>query len=140
MAVKKAVQQPAFDQAKLYLWVKGLEGKINNLLREVDLLKNDFIKKQSSIKKDVKTVSDDLLEIKHQFTATTQKMDLIIKELKKTAGIEEVMTLKKYLEFWNPINFVSQRDLERAVQTALSEAANSRPKQEETGGKKVGVK
>ena len=48
-------------------------------------------------------------------------MDLIIKELKKTAGIEEVMTLRKYVDFWNPINFVTQRDLERAVETKLNE-------------------
>ena len=38
-------QEGSFDQAKLFLWVKGLETKVNNLTREVDSIKNDFIRK-----------------------------------------------------------------------------------------------
>jgi len=41
---------------------------------------------------------------------------LIIRELKRTAGKEEITVLKKYLEYWNPINFVTQRDLERTLE------------------------
>ena len=49
-------------------------------------------------------------------------MDLIIKELKITAGKEELMTLKKYIDFWNPMNFVTQRDVERVVEEKMSES------------------
>ncbi|MFH1828199.1 MAG: hypothetical protein ABH824_02960 [Nanoarchaeota archaeon] len=121
MAEKTSVtpQTPGFDNAKLYLWVKGLEGKVNNILREVDLLKNDFIKRNNRLNKEIKTINDDFLEIKHEQEKMMQKMDLVIKELKKTAGIEEVMTIKKYLEFWNPINFVTQKDLDRAIESRM---------------------
>ena len=108
-----------FDNAKLYVWVKGLESKINNLLREVDVLKNDFIKRANQLNKDFKTISDDVVELRHQQQKMDQKMVLIIKELKQTAGTEEVMTLKKYVEFWNPLNFVTQKDLEKAVERRL---------------------
>ncbi|MFH1276472.1 MAG: hypothetical protein ABIH82_05155 [Candidatus Woesearchaeota archaeon] len=108
-----------FDLAKLYVWVKGLEGKVNNLLREFDLLKNDFIKKNSSMRKDVKTTNDDILEIKHDQNRTLEKMDLIVKELKRTAGVEELQVLKKYIDFWNPMNFVTQRDLDREIEKRL---------------------
>ncbi|MEK6809226.1 MAG: hypothetical protein AABY40_00995 [Nanoarchaeota archaeon] len=110
-----------FDSAKLYVWVKGLESKANNLLREVDVLKNDFINRANKLNKDFKTLSDDLMEIRHEQEKMNQKMTLIISELKQTAGAEEVMTLKKYLEFWNPLNFVTQRDLEKAIETKLAE-------------------
>jgi hypothetical protein len=113
--------QSGFDNAKIYLWVKGLEGKVNNLLRETDLLKNDLIRKNNLMKKDMKILTNDVLDMKHNQEKTLQKMDLIIKELKKTAGIEEVMTLRKYVDFWNPINFVTQRDLDRAIETKLNE-------------------
>ena len=43
-------------------------------------------------------------------------MDLIIKELKRTAGKEEITVLKKYLEYWNPINFVTKQDLDRTLE------------------------
>jgi len=112
-------EQGSFDQAKLYLWVKALEGKVNNLLREVDMIKNDFIKRTNDLKKEMKNTSADLLEFRHDHEKTIEKMDLIVKELKQTAGIEEVKTLKKYMELWNPMTFVTQKDLERMVEQKL---------------------
>ena len=121
MAEKEVPQaESSFSSGKLYIWVKSLEGKVNNLLREVDVLKGDLIRKNNDLRKDVKTLSEDLVEARHELAKTSQKMDLIVKELKQTAGIEEVMTLKKYVDFWNPMNFVTQRDLERAVETRVS--------------------
>ena len=117
----QAAPTQEFDSAKLYVWVKGLESKANNLLREVDVLKNDFIKRANKLNKDFKTLSDDLLEIRHEQEKMNQKMTLIINELKQTAGGEEVAILKKYIEFWNPLNFVTQRDLEKAIEAKLAE-------------------
>lgn len=117
MAMQQQLQQEdSFNSAKLYMWVKGLESKVNNLLREVDVLKNDSIRKTTSLKKEIKGISEDLVELKHEQEKTLQKMDLIIKELKQTAGVEEVMTLKKYVDLWSPLNFVTQRDVQRLVE------------------------
>ena len=113
-------QSSGFGEAKLYVWVKGLESKLNTLMREVDILKNDLIKKNESLRKNMKVLNDDLLETKHQQEKTLQKMDLIIKELKQTAGIEEVMTIKKYMEFWNPLHFVTQNDLDQAIEAKIN--------------------
>lgn len=117
---KTQPEQAEFDASKIYLWVKSLESKVNNLLREVDLIKNDLLRKQNELKKDLKSVNSDLLELQHQQAKVSEKMDLIIQELKKTAGIEEVMTIKKYLELWNPMNFVTQHDLERTIDNRLA--------------------
>ena len=110
-----------FDAAKLYVWIKGVESKVNTLVREVDLLKNDYIKKHNDLKRELKIFNDDVLDLKRNKDQAQQKMDLVIKELKQTAGVEEVAVLKKYVEYWNPINFVTQRDLERAVQAKLAQ-------------------
>ncbi len=109
------VDQGTFDNAKIYVWVKGLEGKLNSLVREVDLLKNELVKKNSALSRDVKVMNEEVLELRRQHELTTQKMELMIKELKQTAGLEDVQVIKKYLELWNPLQFVSQRDLERAI-------------------------
>ncbi|MBI2662596.1 hypothetical protein HYX11_04005 [Candidatus Woesearchaeota archaeon] len=106
----------SFDNAKLYMWTKSLETKVNNLLREVDTLKNDYVKKNNDLKKEVKSLNDDLLELKRNYEKTLQKMDMIIKELKQTAGSEELTVLRKYIDLWNPLNFVTQRDLEKTVE------------------------
>jgi histidyl-tRNA synthetase len=133
----QSVQEGSFDQAKLFLWVKGLETKVNNLTREVDSIKNDFIRKTNDLKSEFKTLNSDLLEFKHKHEKTVEKMDLIVKELKQTAGQEEVQTLKKYLELWNPMNFVSQRDLERTLDSKL-ELKKKQVKQEKQSKEKHG--
>jgi hypothetical protein len=46
---------------------------------------------------------------------------LIIKELRLTAGREELETLKKYVDLWSPMNFVTQRDVERIVEEKMGE-------------------
>jgi hypothetical protein len=129
MAAKASPQQPAFDQGKMYVWIKGVETKVNNLIRELDVIKNDFIRKANDLKDNVKSLNDDMLELKREQEKTSQNMDLIIKELKKTAGIEEVQTIKKYIEFWNPMNFVTQRDLDRAIEAKLSIKQSEEAKQ-----------
>src|SRR3989344_4918561 len=105
-----------FDAAKLYVWIKGVESKVNTLVREVDLLKNDSIKKQNDLKRQLKITGEDLLELKRAQEQARQRMDLVIKELKQTAGLEDVAVLKKYVEYWNPLVFVTQKDVERVVQ------------------------
>ena len=119
------VQPPANDTSRLFVWVKGLEGKLNNLLREMNIIKNDAMKKQSQLRFDVKAMNDDLLELKREQEKINQKIDLIIRELKQTAGAEEVLTLKKYLDLWNPLNFVTQRDLDRALDSRLAQRAST---------------
>jgi hypothetical protein len=110
----------AFDSSKLYLWVKGLESKVNNLLREIEVLKNNFSRKNQDLTREIKLLNEEMLTLKQEQEKMLEKMDLVVKELKRTAGIEEVMVLKKYVDLWNPLNFVTQRDLERAVDSRLA--------------------
>jgi len=117
-----APPQQSFDSSMMYVWIKGVESKVNNLIREMNVLKNDFVRKASDLKNEVKILNEDILELKREQEKTRQNFDLIIKELKQTAGIEEVTTLKKYIEFWNPMNFVTRRDLKRFMETELMEA------------------
>ena len=110
-----------FDLSKIYVWIRGIESKVNNLRRELDVIKQDNSQKQDKISKEIKMIRDDLIELKREREKTNQKMDLIIKELKLTAGKEELMTLKKYIDYWNPMNFVTQRDVERVVEEKMGE-------------------
>ena len=127
MAAPTPPEESGFDSAKLYVWIKGVESKVNTLVREVDVLKNDYIKKHNDLKRELKLFNEDALALKRAQDQAQQKMDLVIKELKQTAGVEDVAVLKKYVEFWNPINFVTQKDLDRAVQAKMAQLRESEP-------------
>src|SRR3989344_3818108 len=115
-----SVESGELSPARIYVWVKSLESKVNNLLREVDVLKGDFISKSNSFKRDMKTFNEEVLELRHQQEKFMQKMDLVIKELQKTAGAGELASLQKYIDLWNPLNFVTQRDVQRIIEDNLT--------------------
>jgi hypothetical protein len=128
----KAEHKSSFDSAKMYVWLKALEGKVNNLIREMNLIKNDFVAKSKDMQETLKISSQEILELKHEQESSLKKMDIIIKELKQTAGIEKLQTLQKYVDFWNPINFVTQRDVERIVEQKMTESKKTKEKKAET--------
>ena len=117
----KEEQKNTFDSARMYVWLKALEGKVNNLIRELNLIKTDFVTKTKDMQETLKISNQEILELKHEQESALKKMDIIIKELKQTAGIEKLQTLQKYVDFWNPINFVTQRDVERIVEQKMKE-------------------
>lgn len=115
----------------MYTWLKALESKVNNLNRELSVLKEGLLKKNIDLRKDIKTLNDELLELRRGHETTLQKMDLMIKELKQTAGVEDVMVIKKYMEYWNPLNFVTQGDLQRAVEARWEQQSRKEQRQKE---------
>ena len=126
----------ALDPNTLYIVVKGLESKANNLLRQMDIFKNDYLKKNTDMKKEVKALTDDLLDLKRNHDSVVQKMDIVIKELRQTAGIEQVSILKRYVDLWNPLNFATQRDVERIIETKLSDLHHGSHAMHDQGTKK----
>lgn len=118
---KKEANFEEFSQNRVYVWLKGTESKVNSLRREIDLLKSDLARKYEKINKELKTINDDVIELKREQEKTAEKMDLIVKELRLTAGKEDLMVIKKYLDLWNPLNFVTQRDVERLIEEKLEE-------------------
>ena len=119
---KEPVQAQSSPQmVKLFTWVKSLETKINSLTREFELIKNESLRAQTHIKAQVKHISETVTEVKHAHEKLNQTVDLLIKEIKQTAGSSEVEVLKKYIEYWNPINFVTQKDLDRYFEVKMKE-------------------
>ena len=122
----EAVQQSSPEMVKLFTWVKSLETKINSLTREFELIKNEALRTQSHMRTEIKHVTDSVVEIKHAQEKVQQTVDLLIKEIKQTAGSSDVEVLKKYIEYWNPINFVTQKDLDRYFEVKMKELEQKR--------------
>ena len=49
------------------------------------------------------------------------KINLLIKEITLSAKKEDVAVIKKYIEFWQPLNFVTPTQVEKIVREILEE-------------------
>ena len=59
------------------------------------------------------------METRHEMDDIKGKIMLIIKELQMLARSEDVDVLRKYLDMWQPVNFVTQNEVEKMVRDAV---------------------
>jgi ElaB/YqjD/DUF883 family membrane-anchored ribosome-binding protein len=72
-----------------------------------------MVELQRSISKDLKSINDDITELKHSLKQVTDNLRLIDAEMKSLARKEEVKVLDRYLDFWQPLGFVTREELDR---------------------------
>ena len=50
-----------------------------------------------------------------------EKMKMIIKELKLCSKSEDLTVLKKYIDLWDPVRFVTQNEVEKIIEEKIEE-------------------
>ena len=98
-----------------------IEEKTTNLNSKIELIESNMISNSKKTSSDIKTIDSELLELKREIDTLKQKFDLIVKELKMTAGRDELTTLQRYLDLWNPSRFVTREEIDRIVEEKIEE-------------------
>ncbi len=109
------------DLRKLFSWVKSVESKVIILRRELEVIKNDSARRMRELDTEMRSAASEVTGLKRELAKTNEQLALVIKELKLTAGKDELMTIKKYLELWNPIKFTSKEEVERMIESRIEE-------------------
>jgi hypothetical protein len=68
---------------------------------------------------EVKVINSEITDINSKITEIQDRILLIIKELKLTAKKEDVDVMKRYVELWNPMRFVTKDQVEKIVREVL---------------------
>ena len=73
------------------------------------------------IDREIKVTSDDLREIRRDLNEINNKIDQLGKEMQIFAKKNDVDTLQKYVDLWEPIKFVTQNQVEQIVKDIISD-------------------
>jgi hypothetical protein len=92
--------------------LKIVEEKLSNLDRKTEVIENNLLSTGKRQGADIKTAQSKMLELEKDIALIKRKIMEIASELKNFARTEEVETLRKYLDIWNPINFVTKEELD----------------------------
>ena len=101
--------------------LRMLEERNENLRKKISLVESNMLDNNKKVMAEVKTSASDLIEIKSDIKDIEAKMMLLIKEINLLAKKEEVDIIKKYMEFWRPLNFVTPTQVEKIVKEMLEE-------------------
>ena len=102
--------------------IRVIEERYSNLRKILQVNEQNTLKISRDLKSEVKMLSDEVIEIKTLLSDMKEELKLVISELKVSAKKEDVTVLEKYINLWEPLNFVTQRDVDSIVRRAVENA------------------
>jgi tetrahydromethanopterin S-methyltransferase subunit F len=118
------MQQP--EQSSLSMRLRVLEEKSNNLNRKIEFLERNMVASNKKKNEMLRNFDTDLLDIKREIDSLKQKTDLIVRELKLSAGKDELNTIKRYLDLWNLARFVTREEVEHIAEEAVEKYVSAK--------------
>ena len=117
---KNVVQQPDFkalteDMGSLGRRLRILEESITNIRRALQVTEQNMLGKHKMFTTEIRTLTSDIGEIKIDISEIKEKILGVVEELKEAAKRDEVKVLEKYINYWNPVKFVTQNEVEEIV-------------------------
>lgn len=106
--------------------VRALEGRYNLLRDRVLLINNNMISEYKKVLGEIKVLNSDIKEIKTELFNIKETLKHVIAEIERTARKEDVKLLEKYINLWNPMNFVSETDVKKIVEETLKERSHKK--------------
>jgi methyl-accepting chemotaxis protein len=87
--------------------------------RNIQVNEQNMIGLSKSISTEVRTASQEITELKQEMHDLREEMRLMINELKQTVKKDELKTIERYMQLWEPLNFVSHEEMQRYIDQVL---------------------
>jgi hypothetical protein len=101
--------------------LRVLEERHSNFRRRVQVIEQNMLSSSKKVLSEVKSVNSEISEIKRQIGEIENRIIMVIKELRLTAKKEEIEVISKYLEYWEPVKFVTVEQVEKIIDEKLAE-------------------
>ena len=114
---KRAVaeQQPDNEILEMVRRSRVLEGRYANLERRAQVVEENMIEHNRKLLSRVRTLNQELVDARKAIADLAEKVEYIATELQDFARKEEIQVMKKYLDYWDPMNFVTMKQVEKIV-------------------------
>jgi len=92
-----------------------IEERYTNLRTKQQVIEQNMLSRHKQVTTEIKTTNSDMHELKTEITEIKDRLLLMIRELKECAKKEEVKVLEKYINLWDPVNFITRNEIEGIV-------------------------
>ncbi|MFH0868388.1 MAG: hypothetical protein V1831_03670 [Candidatus Woesearchaeota archaeon] len=107
------------DISTLSRRLRLLEESFTNIRRALQVTEQNMLSKNKVFATEIRTVTSDISDIKKDIADIKEKIIDLVKEVQGTAKRDEVKVLEKYINYWNPIKFVTQNEVEALVKEMM---------------------
>lgn len=117
------VQADASDELhSLARRLRLLEERFGTLQKKEQLTEQNMLKGSRRFDAEIKSLNTELSEVRTELADMAERLKQVLRQLQSAARKEDVEVMRKYLSFWEPVQFVTQNQVERMVRELLEEA------------------
>lgn len=111
----ESFQKVAKDVNTVAANLRILEERFSLMRNRSQVTESSMIDLERSAAKDLKSLNDDITDLKHDLKDILDKLRLIDSEMKNLTRREEFKVAERYLDMWQPMEFVTRAELERLL-------------------------
>lgn len=115
-----SVKEVAEEVTDMSRRLRTLEERYSNLQSKTQLTEQNMISRDRHLTTEIKTLNSEVNEIKKEIHEIKERILSIINELKATSKKEEVKILEKYINMWEPVNFVTRNEVKDIIKEILN--------------------
>ena len=95
--------------------IRVLEERLVRQRKTMQVNEQDFLTKYKKTTNTTKSLTQEIDDLKKDFKTMNEKITMLIAELQQFAKKDEVAVLQKYVNLWEPIQFVTRKELDRVL-------------------------
>lgn len=99
--------------------IRILEDRYHNLRKKAQLTDSAVIDMQRDFFNEKRLLAEEITEVKAKLYELEEEIVNMKSELSKAVKLKDFIVLDKYLEFWNPVNFLTKEEAERILDERL---------------------
>lgn len=117
-----------FEQITPEERIRILESKYNLMRDRIFLINQNMIQEYRKLNKEIKLANSEVKSIKQDLNEIKNILRNVVNEMQNFAKKENVKVLEKYISFWNPLNFVTEKEvieiMSRGEKNSIKETTN----------------
>ena len=107
--------------------IRILEGKYNLYGERLLVVNKNMIEEYKKLLRQMKVIDEELAELKKDLDFIKENVKDMSRQMQFFAKKENVKMLEKYINMWNPMNFVTEEELNKAVEEAIDKIRKKSP-------------
>lgn len=124
----KAPQGPSIDVGQVISEVTNLSTRLRileeryiNLRRKSQIDEQNMLMTHKKVTSEFKALTSEINEMRRDTDKIKNDIKLIIKELRECAKNDDIQVLQRYINFWEPVNFVTRGEVENIIRDMLED-------------------
>ena len=91
--------------------IRVLESKYSYLRDRMVLINENLVNEYKKLNQEIKVVDSELKDLKNDIFEIKEALRHVLGEMKNFARKEHFQVLEKYINMWNPFNFVTEEEV-----------------------------